>query len=243
MEYTWAGKTVRHIDIQDPVFERIFNACGGYSMWTLFHSIEPLYTMYRNVCHVVEHRVPGDIVECGVWAGGMMKLAAMTLAHLGDTSRKLYLYDTFAGMPEPGERDRTTEGHGAHQAWLEYREKGEKWAFGGTRDEVARVVCDSGYPRDKILLVEGMVESTIPDTMPADAISILRLDTDFYQSTRHELIHLYPKLTVGGVLIIDDYGYYQGAREATDEYLREVGAGLLLTRVNVSVHQGVKLHT
>lgn len=76
-----------------------------------------------------------------------------------------------------------------------------------------------------------MVEDTVPADAP-DTISILRLDTDWYTSTRHELTHLYPRLSSGGVLIIDDYGYWQGSRTAVEEFLAETGARLLLTRIS-----------
>lgn len=79
--------------------------------------------------------------------------------------------------------------------------------------------------------IKGMVEDTVPVRAP-ETISILRLDTDWYASTRHELTHLYPRLSSGGVLIIDDYGYWQGSRRAVDEFLAETGARLLLTRIS-----------
>ena len=92
-----------------------------------------------------------------------------------------------------------------------------------------------------MVFVKGMVEDTIPATLPDQGIALLRLDTDLYQSTYHELVHLYPQLVVGGVLIVDDYGFYRGAREATDKYISENNVPLLLTRVNMSVHQGVRI--
>jgi hypothetical protein len=78
------------------------------------------------------------------------------------------------------------------------------------------------YPASRIHFVKGKVEETIPDRAP-EGIALLKLDTDWYESTKHELSHLYPRLTVGGVLIIDDYSWWRGAGEATDEYFREHG--------------------
>jgi hypothetical protein len=89
------------------------------------------------------------------------------------------------------------------------------------------------YPPERVHLVEGAVEETVPISAP-EVISVLRLDTDWYASTKHELVHLYPLLSPGGVLILDDYGTWQGSREATDEFLSETGEPLLLTRVNRS---------
>ena len=92
---------IEYVDINDPVFEAIFRECAANCMWTRFHSIEPLYTLYADLQYIVKNDVPGDIVECGVWCGGMTQLAALTLQDLGDTSRRIYLYDRFDGMPEP----------------------------------------------------------------------------------------------------------------------------------------------
>lgn len=241
MRYTIGDKITEYIDINDSVFEEIFKVAGINSMWTHYHSIEPLYTMYKNLEYVVKHDIPGDIVECGVWRGGMMQLTALTLLHLGDTERNIFLYDTFDGMPEPDQRDLSADGGSAHAAWKMHKDRGEKWGFGGQLKEIEDRILGTGYPAEKCVFVKGMVENTIPAQVPNDSIAILRLDTDLYSSTRHELNELYPKLSTGGILIIDDYGYFQGAREATDEYLEENNIKMLLTRINLSVHQGVKM--
>jgi hypothetical protein len=99
----------------------------------------------------------------------------------------------------------------------------------------------TGYPSDLINYVEGKVEETIPVNAP-DQISLLRLDTDWYESTKHELIHLYPRLVEGGVLIIDDYGHWQGARRAVDEYIEENNLPLLLCRIDYTGRITVKQH-
>jgi hypothetical protein len=100
-------------------------------------------------------------------------------------------------------------------------------------------LLSTGLPEDRLELVKGKVEDTIPETVPA-RISILRLDTDWYASTRHELIHLFPLLEPGGVLIVDDYGHWEGARRAVDEYLAEQDVALLLVRVDDTGRVGVK---
>lgn len=240
MKMTINGKTTEYKDINDPLFAEILKEIISNTMWTMFHSIEPMYSLYMDVKYIVEHKIPGDIVECGVWKGGMIQLIALTLKKLGDESRKIYLYDTFEGLPEPSDCDKDWDGVPAHATWNKARQAGEKWGYGGTMEEVREIVFSTGYPEDKFVFSKGMVEETIPGLMP-DQISILRLDTDFYSSTRHELIHLYPGLAVGGVLVIDDYGYFQGARKATDEYFAENKVKMLLNRINMSVHQGVKI--
>ena len=97
----------------------------------------------------------------------------------------------------------------------------------------------SKYPEDKLIVVEGMVEDTIPGQM-ADQLALLRLDTDFYKSTYHELVHLYPTLASGGIMFLDDYGYYQGARLAADQYIAEKKLRIFLNRVDDYVRLVVK---
>jgi hypothetical protein len=96
---------------------------------------------------------------------------------------------------------------------------------------VKNVLYGTGYPVHKIHFVQGRVEETIPACAP-DPISLLRLDTDWYASTKHELVHLFPRLSHGGVIIIDDYGHWKGSREACDEYFRSNGIPILLNRID-----------
>lgn len=193
-------------------------------------SSDKLYGLITAVRYVVEHDIPGDIVECGVWRGGSMQAAAMALLRAGSTSRDLHLFDTFEGMPPPSSVDRRQDGTPAAELLATTERTGPVWAVAGL-DDVRQAMDETGYPADKIHYVRGMVEDTVPAQAP-DQISILRLDTDWYESTRHELEHLYPRLASGGVLIIDDYGYWLGARKATEEFLAETGARLLLTRIS-----------
>ncbi len=109
----------------------------------------------------------------------------------------------------------------------------------GTQDHVREVVSASGYPADRFVFVEGLVEDTLPATRP-DSIALLRLDTDLYSSTYHELVHLYPLLSDGGILIIDDYGAFRGARIATDRYIEENRLPLFLSRIDETVRLVVK---
>src|SRR5258708_26632447 len=97
----------------------------------------------------------------------------------------------------------------------------------------------TGYPMDRLRLVEGNVLTTIPEEAP-ERIALLRLDTDWYRSTSHELHHLYPRLARGGVLLVDDYGYWRGARKATDEYLATLPTPPLLNRIDFTGRIGVK---
>jgi hypothetical protein len=105
---------------------------------------------------------------------------------------------------------------------------------------VKQAVYSTGYNRDKFHFVQGMVEDTLPEKAP-EQIALLRLDTDWYESTRHELIHLFPRLSRGGVLIIDDYGDWEGARKAVDEYIAQHNVAILLNRIDHTGRIGVKL--
>jgi O-methyltransferase len=154
---------------------------------------------------VIRAGVPDDFVECGVWRGGSSMLTALTLNRLGDSERRLYLYDTFAGMPEPGELEVDALGHSARQQWSsEQRGDVNDWCH-ASLTEVRQNLLSTGFPAERLNLVERLVKETIPGTAP-DRIAVLRLDTDWYESTWHELNHLYPRLSPGGVLIVDDYG-------------------------------------
>jgi O-methyltransferase len=206
---------------------------------TLCHGAETAWALYDAIIYIVINNIPGDIVECGVWSGGSMLLAAHTLMHFSDTSRRIYLYDTFAGMPKPEAVDARWDGMPALPTWERSQESGRRWCYGGSQDHVRQVMSSSGYPDDKLVFVEGKVEDTLPAFRP-EAISLLRLDTDLYSSTFHELVHLYPALSGGGVLIIDDYGAFQGARLATDKYIGENRLPLLLSRINSSVRLAIK---
>ena len=212
----------------DPAFADICEKAAPFTMT----SVERMYALYEGVKHVVARNVPGDLVECGVWQGGSSMVMALTLAALGDTSRKIHLYDTFAGMTRPGEVDRRArDGTEQITRWRHFqRGDHNEWCYASLA-EVRTNMASTGYPADKLVFVEGKVEDTLPAGAPA-AVALLRLDTDWYQSTRHELEHLYPRLSAGGVLVLDDYGSFEGARKAVDEYFAENGVGLYLHRVD-----------
>ena len=194
-------------------------------------SPDKLYALILATRYVVKHSIPGDIVECGVWRGGSMHAAAMTLAACGVTDRDLYLFDTYDGMPPPSDADvRLADGSSAEDLLATSPRDSKVWAV-ATLDDVRAAFASVPYPAEKVHFVKGLVEETVPVQAPGQ-ISILRLDTDWYESTRHELDHLYPRLSPGGVLLIDDYGYWQGSRRAVDEYIERTGARLLLHRMS-----------
>jgi O-methyltransferase len=196
------------------------------------------------LCHaaryVARSKIPGDIVECGVWRGGSMMAAAMTLLSERDSARTLHLFDTFEGMTRPAAIDRAAVTGEAATALFEMHGKlADGWAY-APLDAVRANLAETGYPRERIRFIKGKVEDTIPPEAP-EQIAILRLDTDWYESTRHELAHLFPRLVVGGVLIIDDYGHWEGARKAVDEYFAEKNLRMLLQRIDYTGRLAVKM--
>lgn len=220
----------------EDAFERRYAEAAPFTMT----SRERMYACWQSATYVVAAGVPGDVVECGVWRGGATMMMAGALSDAGDTSRTIWLYDTFAGMSEPGRRDVKADGPHARAKWdARKRDDGVvDWCLAPlaeVRDNLRR----TAYPEDRLRFVQGKIEDTIPAEMPAH-IAILRLDTDWYESTRHELEHLLPRVVRGGVVLIDDYGDWQGARQAVDEYLHSRDARLLLARTDFTGRIAIK---
>ena len=182
-------------------------------------SVERIVTLMNAVNHICANGIGGDIAECGVWRGGSMMTVALTLLARRDTSRSLYLYDTFEGMTAPTENDRSFDGVTAEQQLRATPPGTGVWCY-ASLEEVRANLLSTGYPVDKLHFVKGAVEKTIPQVRP-NHLALLRLDTDWYESTKHELTHLFPVLDKHGILIVDDYGHWEGARKAVDEYFRE----------------------
>ena len=222
-------------DPDDRVFLQLAQRVEPYTM-TMKEGPEAGYALFQAVRHVVKNAIPGAIVECGVWRGGSMMLVAHALKHFGDTARELYLYDTYDGMTRPEDVDVDFDGNPMKRVWDEARKDGKVIGYGGAVEVVTSYLKATGYPMDKMHFVAGDVLETIPNTLPG-AIAILRLDTDWYKSTLHELVHLYDLLSPQGVLIIDDYGWCRGARQATDEFFAGRDFKPLMQRLN----QGARL--
>lgn len=204
-------------------------------------SPERLYGLIESVKYVVQQNIPGTFVECGVWKGGSMMAIAETLLHLGITDRELYLYDTFEGMTAPTEDDvDQLNRDAASQLNKDAAKKTDSvvWAYSGLA-EVQQNIARTNYPTEKIHFIQGDVLKTIPATIP-QSIALLRLDTDWYESTKHEMEQLYPLLVSKGVLIIDDYGFWKGSRKAVDEYISENKISILLHRMDETGRSAVK---
>lgn len=220
--------------INDPTFLKILKACSPYTMT----SVERMYALYNAVTYIVKNNIAGSFVECGVWRGGSSMMIALTLKELGVTNRKLYLYDTYEGMSEPTADDVDFRGGQAKELMDQNVENKENsvWCLADLND-VQTNMRSTGYPQDLVHFVKGKVEDTIPATMPDAPIALLRLDTDWYESTAHELKYLYPLLIQKGVLVIDDYGHWEGCKRAVDEYFN---GSLLLNRIDYTGRIAIK---
>lgn len=198
-----------------------------------------LHAVHASTRHIVDQDIGGAFVECGLWRGGSLMAAALTLIDAGATDRHLYGYDAFLGMPEPGDADLDRHGRPIREQWLKLRrpDGSSDWCR-SDRAEVEATLRSTGYPPDRIHVVDGLVEDTLPDHAP-DRIAWLRLDTDWYASTLHELEHLIPRMAPGGVLIIDDYGCWTGAQRAVDEYLGKHHPSLFLVPVDAEARLAV----
>jgi hypothetical protein len=218
-------------------FAGVLALCAPFSMT----SPERMYALWKAARHVVDAGVPGDVVECGVWRGGSSMLAARALLDRESRDRVLWLFDTFEGMSEPTARDvDALSGRRMEDEWDAHRGREADPVFAyGSLEEVRRNMASTTYPPEQLRFVPGKVEDTIPAEGP-DRIALLRLDTDWYESTKHELEHLWDRLEPGGVLIIDDYGHWAGAREAVDEFFLGRDDAPLLHRIDYTGRIGVK---
>ncbi len=228
-------------NLEDPYPDLSKQDKETYELLTPFTmtSVERLTTLIQATEYIVENRIEGDVAECGVWRGGSMMAVALTLKQMGDTTRNLFLYDTFTGMSAPSERDTRFDGVPAEELLRESEQNASIWCY-ASMDDVRRNLLTTGYPESKIHFVKGRIEETVPCTLP-DRLCLLRLDTDWYESTMHELTYLYPKLVEHGVLIIDDYGHWRGAKEATDSYFGQLDMKPFLHRIDYTGRLVIKL--
>jgi hypothetical protein len=217
-----ASEVPNHYDAE---VKRIIRAVRARTMT----AHEKLHALVIATRYIVDHGIPGDLVECGVWRGGSMQAVAHALLERGVTDRDLHLYDTFEGMTEPTDADRSMDGTPAAELLERSPRTARVWAEASLED-VQAGMAETGYPAERIHYHVGPVESTIPSEAP-ETIALLRLDTDWYESTRHELEHLYDRVPPGGVVIADDYATWQGARQAVDEFLAQTAAPLLLVPI------------
>jgi hypothetical protein len=235
-ELEWSST---HLPREDADFAPIWDLCQPYTMTSFARGL----ALYRAVRYLVQNRIEGDIVECGVWRGGSIMIALATLKKFGAMDRRIRLFDTFQGMTEPGEVDIDNRGQSADALFEASPADPSGILCYASLDEVKKNVASVGYPGELIDYVVGDIRQTIHATPPRP-IALLRLDTDWYDSTRLEMEHLYPQLCDKGVLIIDDYGHWAGSRKAVDEYFDHLratgGRAPLLTVIDYTGRMAVK---
>ena len=198
-------------------------------------SSERIWSLLQAVNYIVDQPVEGDFVECGVWRGGSVMALALHLQQRSAATRRLWLYDTYEGMTAPTEADvEATTGVTAKELLesTEVADGNNVWCVAGIEDVRANITS-TGYPMDQVEFVEGDVALTLRESVP-ETIALLRLDTDWYESTKVGLETLYPRVSPGGVVILDDYGHWQGARKAVDDYFDQQGFRPLMHPIDFS---------
>ena len=199
-------------------------------------SIERVYALKSAITYIIKNKIKGDFVECGVWKGGSCMLMAKTLVNEGEKERKIWMYDTFAGMTEPTDDDceikTNVSGSDLLKNIPKNTDKFNMWAY-APLEMVKKNMKKTMFPEERIHFIEGKVENTLGKVKPQN-IALLRLDTDWYESTKCELEQLYPLLSIGGVLIVDDYGHFSGAKKTVDEYFSKTNIKPLMNRIDYS---------
>lgn len=205
-------------------------------------SVPGLCATLKAARYVAENQIEGDFVECGVWRGGNALIAAEIFRRYG-LDKRVFLFDTFMGMTEPSDDDRGISDNepAINKYKTEQRPNHNNWCYAPI-DEVRANFTNRGLLGVNTVFVKGPVEETLglPSNLPA-IISILRLDTDWYESTKISLEVLYPKITSGGCLIVDDYGFWSGSRKATDQYFEQLLPRPLLNVTDSSRRIAVKV--
>lgn len=217
------------VDIkEDTVFLGLYDKCRPYTMT----SVERMFGMYKAVNYIIDNKIPGDFVECGVWKGGSSMMIALTLKERSISDRSIFLYDTFEGMSEPTDNDKSFSGIDAAQLLKKEDPaiSSSVWCVSSI-EEVKSNLKSTGYPADKLHFIKGKVEDTLPANIPGP-LAMLRLDTDWYESTKIEMELLFPLLVAKGVLIIDDFGHWQGAKKAVLEYFKNEKLSPYLNRLD-----------
>jgi hypothetical protein len=200
----------------------------------LYRTVHP-YTMcgparlrglYKAVRYVVEKEVPGDVVECGVAFGGSAALLGLTLKSLR-ANRKIWAFDTFEGLPAPTEAD------------PDYDDAiGLAGAYRSELPDVMRLFERFGI-LENAAFIKGLFQDTVPES-GVQKIAVLHLDGDWYDSIKVCLDHLYDRVSSGGVIQLDDYGHWAGARKAVDEFLDDRGMTGCLRYLDYSGRQIIK---
>jgi hypothetical protein len=201
------------------------------------------FALIQAIRYIIDNKIQGDFVEFGVAKGGSAMLMALTLKSLGVEDRDIYLYDLFGERPKYSEWDVEIQSGKSVRDFYDLVDQGDKeatknWEFYNAK-EVLGNLRSTGYNMNRIHFIEGDVCDTL-NAFSHKKVALMRLDTDFYDSTKHELHTLYPKLVDRGVVIIDDYGHWHGARKATEEFLISLPIKPLLFYIDNTARQFIK---
>jgi hypothetical protein len=185
-------------------------------------STQRIWALISATKYVVNNRICGHFVECGVYKGSSALIIARTLKSMNINDRHIYLYDTFEGMTKPTDLDskQGTQTLASDILASTPMSNGENVWARASLENVTQMLSSLDYPIQNFHLIKGDVLETLDDSLP-ESISLLRLDTDWYESTKKELEELYPLVAIGGVVIIDDYGHWSGSKLAVDQFLRD----------------------
>ena len=214
-------------------YRGIFKIVSPYTLTKL----EAVQSLIDSVKYLTKNNIKGDFIECGVWKGGSIMTMIKTLQELNLNDRDVFLYDTFTGMSKPTSEDIASNGRIGSELYTGIPNDDPD---ANPLEEVQRNVSSLNYDENKIHYIKGKVEDTLPNNTH-EKIALLRLDTDWYESTKCELEHLFPKLVNGGILIIDDYGDWNGAKKAVKEYLKQNNHAVMLHRLPGNERIGVKI--
>ena len=224
-----AGPSRRIVGIEDEAWD-VIQIAERRSMGSAVQR----YTMWQSVNFVLVNEIPGDIVEFGVWRGGMSMIAAEVVGRR-QQQRGIYLFDTFEGMTAPSDHDFELYGGVSASALLSrVRNRPGKmsiWAH-ASLDDVRLGMSTTSISPQNVHYVVGDVFRTVPEQLPK-LISVCRIDLDWYDSTLYALESAWPRISDGGVLIFDDYDHWAGAREAVDQFFSSIGRHVLLLRTEI----------
>lgn len=233
-------KTEEELFLNEAIIEDEFKKYHQFVKDYTMTSVQNQYALYQSVNHIIKNNVKGDIVECGVWKGGSSLMMASILTKNNVMNKNLYLYDTYTGMTSPSNNDFRNDN--GKLAEIKFHEKDNidfvDWCYSSI-EEVKSTMNKSDYPKEKIFYVKGKVEDTLKSHQH-QRISLLRLDTDFYESTKIELEELFPLVSKNGIIIIDDYGHWAGAKKAVDEYFTKNNYNLFMHRVDYTARLIIK---
>lgn len=201
----------------DHEFQELYRAVRPYTMV----GIKRLYALYSNALKICKAGAAGNFVECGVAAGGSSALLAAVLKRYGKSGSKLFSFDTFGGMPSPCEKDRHGDVHAEETGW-------GSGTCAAPVDSLLAAARALGA-EDLVTPVPGLFEETLPRMRESiKDIAFLHMDGDWYKSTMDILIHLYDQVVPGGYIQVDDYGYWEGCRNALHEFAKERSLKLAL---------------